>query len=78
MVRVTLDYEDHDNGISHNGDLAFDKNDINISAWTFPYKHRNKLSYSWTANYFMLDGMEIRIGPRVTSDTTFVLLDALQ
>ncbi|MDR4467759.1 MAG: hypothetical protein MRJ68_05565 [Nitrospira sp.] len=77
MAKVTLHYKDEEKGIDETGDLVFKKDTTQTLVWIFPYKNKNKLSYDWSASYFMADNSVKKTGPTSTTEKTLVLPEVL-
>lgn len=72
LVKVTLHYRDEARGIDETGDLIF-KKDVGQLSFHFSYKDKTKLTYEWSASYYMADGSVKNIAARSTTEKSLVL-----
>lgn len=77
LCRVSLSYQDPDNGVSESKDFIFSPSNTASQTWKIELKDNERNTYAYTATYFMTDGTRKTVGPLTTGELSLIL-DPLQ
>lgn len=73
LARVTLNYNDPDQGIAVTDDFIFSPSRNVSTTWKVELKDKERDQYTYKIVYFMADGLQKTVGPVDSSDRTLIL-----
>jgi hypothetical protein len=73
LARVAMSYEDPDQAIAETKDFIFSPTKHDIQTWRVPLKNKELDDYTYEAAYFLNQGLQKNVGPKLTDDRTLIL-----